>query len=87
MPPALHPLHTLPTLAEQAERLIELGAHRIGGLSAAQLREEVARARAGRGLLVMHPDRAPASELASLAEHRFTGCCISPGCWSGTTAS
>lgn len=67
MPPALHPL---PTLAEQAERLIELGAHRIGGLPAAQLREQVARARTDRGLLVMHPDRASASELASLTEHR-----------------
>ena len=59
----------LPTLAEQAERLIELGAHQIGGLSAAQLREEAGRARTGRGLLVMHPDRAPASKLAPLAEH------------------
>ena len=62
-------LQHLPALAEQAERLIELGAHEIGGLSPARLREEVARARTDRGLLVMHPDRAPASKLAPLLEH------------------
>ena len=62
-------LQHLPALAEQAERLIEHGAHEIGGLSPAQLREEVGRARTDRGLLVMHPDRAPASKLAPLLEH------------------
>ena len=66
MPTALHPL---PPPGEQAERLIEVGAHEIGGLSAAQLREEAGRVRAGRGLLVMHPDRASASRLATLVEH------------------
>jgi hypothetical protein len=65
VPRALPPL---PGLAEQAERLIELGAHRAGGLSAAQLREEAGRAPTDRGLLVMHPDRAPASKLTSLIE-------------------
>jgi Family of unknown function (DUF5701) len=62
-------LQHLPALAEQAERLIELGAHEIGGLSAAQLREQVGRAHTDRGLLVMHPDRALASKLATLVEH------------------
>ena len=66
MPTALQPL---PPTAEQAERLIGLGAHRIGGLSAAQLREEAGRVHADRGLLVIHPDRASASRLATLAEH------------------
>jgi len=66
VPTALQPL---PPPAEQAERLIELGAHRIGGLSAAQLREEAGRVHGDRGLLVMHPDRASASRLATLAEH------------------
>jgi Family of unknown function (DUF5701) len=66
VPPALP---SLPALAEQAERLIELGAHQIGGLSAARLREEAGRAPADRGLLVMHPGRASASRLASLIEH------------------
>ena len=72
MPPVLPPppaLPSLPALAEQAERLIELGAHQIGGLSAAQLRAEAGRAPTGRGLLVMHPDRASASRLTSLIEH------------------
>jgi hypothetical protein len=66
VPPALPPL---PAPAEQAERLIELGAHQIGGLSAAQLREEAGRAPTDRGLLVMHPDRASVSRLTSLIEH------------------
>ena len=66
MPTALHPL---PPPGEQAGRLIEVGAHQIGGLSAAQLREEAGRVHAGRGLLVMHPDRASASRLATLVEH------------------
>ncbi|MGW0932769.1 DUF5701 family protein [Streptomyces sp. NPDC002644] len=57
----------LPTLAAQAERLIELGVHDIAGLSAAEIR-----AFAGRAgdrddvLLAVHPDRAPASALAPL---------------------
>ena len=62
-------LQHLPALAEQAERLIELGAHEIGGVSAAQLREQVGRPPTDRGLLVMHPDRAPASKLATLLQH------------------
>src|SRR5262249_31182512 len=35
----------------------------------AQLREEAGRIHGDRGLLVMHPDRASASRLATLAEH------------------
>ena len=59
-------LPSLPTLAEQAERLIELDAHKIGGFTPAQLRESVGRAHIDRGLLVMHPGRASASKIASL---------------------
>ncbi len=64
MPTALPPL---PSLAEQAERLIEAGAHEIGGVAAAQLRD-AARAPAGRGLLVIHPACADVARLASLIE-------------------
>ncbi|GAA4613261.1 DUF5701 family protein [Saccharopolyspora hordei] len=55
----------LPPLADQAERLIDLGVPEIAGLAADDLR-----AFAGRGsdgaLLALHPDRAPASVLAPL---------------------
>jgi len=64
MPAALLPL---PPLAEQAERLIEVGAYEIGGVTAAQLRDG-AQANVDRGLLVMHPGRAYVSRLASLIE-------------------
>jgi hypothetical protein len=58
---------TLPSLAAQAERLIELDVHKIAGLSAAELRV-FAEAAGGEdsGLLAVHPDRAPASALAPL---------------------
>jgi hypothetical protein len=59
----------LPTLDAQAERLIELGAHEIGGLSAGELRAAVSGVHVEDALLVMHPDRAPASALAHLLEH------------------
>ena len=61
-------LPSLPALVEQAERLIELGAHKIGGFTPAQLREIVGRAHIDRGLLVMHPGRASASKIASVTE-------------------
>ena len=67
---------SLPPLAAQAERLIELGVHEIAGLSADALRAFAAAADAdtdpgsddgdGGALLVVHPDRAPASALAPL---------------------
>ena len=58
----------LPPLAEQAERLIDLGAHQIGGLTAAHLRHRAGRARFDGGLLVMHPVGVPASKLAPLIQ-------------------
>ncbi|WP_432011267.1 DUF5701 family protein [Streptomyces cucumeris] len=66
-------LPVLPALSVQAERLIELGVHEIAGLSAAELRTFAKAAEvpaAGDGaLLVVHPDRAPASALAPLLRH------------------
>jgi Family of unknown function (DUF5701) len=62
-------LPSLPPLSDQAGRLIELGAHQIGGLSAAGLRAAAMGAEPRNALLVLHPDRAPASALASLLEH------------------
>ncbi|WP_338703601.1 DUF5701 family protein [Streptomyces sp. Q6] len=58
----------LPSPAAQAERLIELGVHDIAGLSAADVRAfgKEAEERGGDVLLVVHPDRAPASALAPL---------------------
>jgi hypothetical protein len=53
----------LPSLAEQAEQLIELDVHRIAGLSADRLRnvpDSIG------SLLVVHPELAPASALAPL---------------------
>ena len=77
----------LPTVDEQAERLITLGVHEIAGLSEAEVRAAAARTDAGtstgtdgtdvdtdagtapgNALLVLHPDRAPASRLAPLLE-------------------
>ncbi|MGX1755633.1 DUF5701 family protein [Streptomyces lydicus] len=62
-------LPLLPAVTEQAERLIELGVHKIAGLPAAELRASAAAAGAPAGhsaLLAVHPDRAPASALAPL---------------------
>ncbi|HET6731464.1 DUF5701 family protein [Mycobacterium sp.] len=53
----------LPSLFEQAERLIELGVHDLAGLSAGRLRK--VQGHAG-SLLVIHPTLAPASALAPL---------------------
>ena len=58
----------LPPPGAQAERLIALGVHEIGGLTAAELRATVAASPADDALLVVHPDRAPASALAPLLE-------------------
>lgn len=61
----------LPSLAAQAERLIELGVHELAGIPADELRAFAADA--GRedsdALLAVHPDRAPASALAPLLRH------------------
>ena len=64
MPTVLPPL---PSPTEQADRLIDLGVHEIAGLAAAELRAAAADVRPG-ALLVVHPDRAPASALAPLLE-------------------
>ncbi|MEP7180407.1 MAG: DUF5701 family protein, partial [Pseudonocardiales bacterium] len=56
-------------LSQQVERLIALGVHEIGGLSASDLRAAVAEPKDADALLVVHPGRAPASALASLLEH------------------
>jgi hypothetical protein len=60
----------LPSLSEQAERLIELGVHHLAGLRAAQIRAAATTADAQGALLAIHPDRVPASALAPLLEHR-----------------
>jgi hypothetical protein len=57
---------TLPTLREQAERLIDLGVHDIAGLPAELLREAASRAKSDDALLVMHPRLVPASALTPL---------------------
>jgi len=59
----------LPAPAEQADRLVALGVHEIAGLTAAELRT-AAEGLADGALLVVDPDRAPASVLAPLLEHR-----------------
>jgi hypothetical protein len=56
---------TLPTLKEQAERLIDLGIADLAGIPADELRL-VASSRAASAVLAIHPDRAPASALAPL---------------------
>ncbi|MGP3690100.1 DUF5701 family protein [Streptomyces sp. IBSNAI002] len=58
----------LPSLAAQAERLIELGVHGLVGMDADGLRAFAERAGGGHdgGLLSVHPDHAPASALAPL---------------------
>lgn len=59
----------LPPLSDQAERLIALGAHEIGGFSAAELRATAGQSQPPGALLSMHPNRACPSGLASLLEH------------------
>ncbi|WP_405851390.1 DUF5701 family protein [Streptomyces sp. NBC_00090] len=68
----------LPSLAAQAERLIELGVHELAGLTAEELRAFAEGIASGSGsgegdgdghgdaLLAVHPDRVPASALAPL---------------------
>lgn len=60
-------VHPLPSPADQAERLIELGVHEIAGIPAEGIRAFAGTADRGRDvLLAVHPDRAPASALAPL---------------------
>lgn len=62
---------TLPSVSEQAERLIELGVDRISGIGADELRDLSSGAGTppGSHLLVISPELAPASVLAPLLEH------------------
>ncbi|MEV8535490.1 DUF5701 family protein [Streptomyces sp. NPDC051211] len=62
---------SLPPLAAQAERLIELGVHELAGVPADELRAFAETAGQGDddALLAVHPDRAPASALAPLLRH------------------
>lgn len=62
-------VRVLPPVAQQADRLIALGVHRIAGVSTAELRSAATGFADQDGLLVLHPDRAPASGLAPLIEH------------------
>ncbi|WP_053691612.1 DUF5701 family protein [Streptomyces sp. WM6372] len=62
---------SLPPLAAQAERLIELGMHELAGIDADELRAFASAQDAGGGhggdaLLAVHPDRVPASALTLL---------------------
>ncbi|MFD0266157.1 DUF5701 family protein [Streptomyces sp. NPDC127106] len=61
----------LPSLAAQAERLIELGVPELAGMSAAEFRAFAADSGSDDDevLLAVHPDRAPASALAPLLRH------------------
>lgn len=61
-------LTTLPTLEDQAERLIALGIADQAGIPHEELRR-VASSDAVNALLAIHPDRAPASTLAPLLKH------------------
>ena len=61
---------TLPPSAEQADRLIALGVHKLAGLSATELRTAACTAPRDDVLLVIHPDLAPPSELALLMKHQ-----------------
>lgn len=67
MPVARRPL---PSLCEQAERLISLGVHEIAGLSAAELRSAAPSSPPADALLVVDRVRAPASALVPLLEYR-----------------
>jgi hypothetical protein len=60
----------LPTLNEQADRLISLGIPELGGLSSTQICTMVSGTDADDALLVVHPDRISASVLTPLLEHR-----------------
>lgn len=60
---------TLPSVPEQAERLISLGVHSVSGRAADRLRKAARRAVDTSALLVVHHSVAPASTLAPLLSH------------------
>jgi hypothetical protein len=60
---------TLPSLRDQAERLIALGVADLAQITHDQLRGAAA-VNTSDALLVVHPDRVPASALAPLLRHR-----------------
>lgn len=64
-PPVPVATFALPSLSEQAERLVAHGVHELAGLSAATVRGWPG---AGEGLLVVHPDVVPPTALAPLLE-------------------
>jgi hypothetical protein len=68
VPASTAALPALPSLAAQAERLIELQVHELAGMPAEDFRAYAEKAgAAGNGaLLAVHPDRVPASTLAPL---------------------
>jgi len=57
---------TMPSVSAQAERLIELGVHRIAGLTADRVREASRRPVGAPALLVVHHRVAPVSTLTPL---------------------
>lgn len=59
-------LPTLPTISDQAERLIALGVHTVAGLTAPALRALAENQDDRPAVVVIHPDLAPASVLAPL---------------------
>ncbi|MEP6631131.1 MAG: DUF5701 family protein [Lapillicoccus sp.] len=67
--PTPSPAVRLPSPVDQAERLVDLGVHRLAGLDPEEIRAAAQAAPAEDGLLVIHPDRAPASALAPLVHH------------------
>ena len=58
---------TLPSLADQADRLVALGVHELAGLTAQAVR--AAARSAGAGLLVVHPDVVDVRDLVPLLRH------------------
>ncbi|MER7172877.1 DUF5701 family protein [Streptomyces mesophilus] len=68
MPETPSTVPVLPSLSDQARRLIELGVPELSGVSADELRAFAAdnAGADGDALLTVHPDRAPASVLAPL---------------------
>ncbi|MEP6560506.1 MAG: DUF5701 family protein [Nakamurella sp.] len=62
------PIPALPALAAQAERLIALGIHELGGWSAPELRDLAGADRAQGALLVLDPARVSPSELTPVMQ-------------------
>jgi hypothetical protein len=56
----------LPAVSDQADRLVELGVHRLAGWSEARLRAAAETVVGAGPLLALHPDLVPASSLAPL---------------------